>query len=74
MKAILYLFLIGTLTSLTVENLRAERISVQSCDRQIEFDKPPERAISHDINLTEMMLSFRITRSNGRLYWDIWLE
>lgn len=31
-------------------------ISVQSCDRSVTFDKVPERAISNDVNLTEMML------------------
>ena len=31
-------------------------VSVQSCDRTVTFDAPPERAISNDVNLTEMML------------------
>ncbi|WP_341366457.1 ABC transporter substrate-binding protein [Yoonia sp. BS5-3] len=30
--------------------------TVQSCDRTVTFDAPPERAISNDVNLTEMML------------------
>lgn len=30
--------------------------AVQSCDRTVIFDAPPERAISNDVNLTEMML------------------
>lgn len=30
--------------------------SVQSCDRVVTFDAPPQRAISNDVNLTEMML------------------
>lgn len=30
--------------------------SVQSCNRTVSFDAPPERAISNDVNLTEMML------------------
>ncbi|MEM8538076.1 MAG: iron ABC transporter substrate-binding protein, partial [Pseudomonadota bacterium] len=30
--------------------------TVQSCDRQVTFDAPPERAVSNDVNLTEMML------------------
>jgi iron complex transport system substrate-binding protein len=30
--------------------------TVQSCDRSVSFDAPPERAISNDVNLTEMML------------------
>lgn len=30
--------------------------TVQSCNRTVAFDAPPERAISNDVNLTEMML------------------
>ncbi|MEP4197009.1 MAG: ABC transporter substrate-binding protein [Aliishimia sp.] len=30
--------------------------TVQSCDRTVTFDTPPQRAISNDVNLTEMML------------------
>ncbi|MEM1427860.1 MAG: ABC transporter substrate-binding protein [Pseudomonadota bacterium] len=30
--------------------------TVQSCDRTVTFEAPPERAISNDVNLTEMML------------------
>ena len=30
--------------------------SVKSCNRTISFDAPPKRAISNDVNLTEMML------------------
>ncbi|MEM8630550.1 MAG: ABC transporter substrate-binding protein [Pseudomonadota bacterium] len=30
--------------------------AVDSCDRTVSFDAPPERAISNDVNLTEMML------------------
>jgi len=29
---------------------------VESCNRTVTFDSPPERAISNDVNLTEMML------------------
>ena len=31
--------------------------TVQSCNRTVTFDTPPERAISNDVNLTEMMLA-----------------
>lgn len=31
-------------------------ITVQSCDREVTFDAAPTRAISNDVNLTEMML------------------
>ena len=30
--------------------------TVESCNRTVTFDTPPERAISNDVNLTEMML------------------
>ena len=30
--------------------------TIQSCDRRVTFEAPPERAISNDVNLTEMML------------------
>ncbi|OJH43192.1 ABC transporter substrate-binding protein [Paracoccus sp. SM22M-07] len=31
-------------------------VTVQSCDRMITVDEPPARAVSNDVNLTEMML------------------
>ncbi|MEM9350021.1 MAG: ABC transporter substrate-binding protein [Pseudomonadota bacterium] len=34
----------------------ASATTVQSCNRSVTFDNPPERAISNDVNLTEMML------------------
>lgn len=30
--------------------------TVQSCNRDVTFDTPPTAAVSHDVNLTEMML------------------
>ncbi|MEJ6392688.1 ABC transporter substrate-binding protein [Gymnodinialimonas sp. 2305UL16-5] len=35
--------------------------TVQSCDREITFDNVPQAAISHDVNLTEMMLVLGLT-------------
>lgn len=35
----------------------AETVTVQSCNRQVSFDAPPTRAVSNDVNLTEMMLA-----------------
>lgn len=37
--------------------LAAAETTVQSCNRTVTFDSPPERAISNDVNLTEMMLA-----------------
>lgn len=34
----------------------AQPVTVKSCDREVTFDAPPARAISNDVNLTEMML------------------
>ncbi|WP_299969596.1 ABC transporter substrate-binding protein [uncultured Roseobacter sp.] len=36
--------------------IAAAETTVRSCDRTVTFDAPPERAVSHDVNLTEMML------------------
>ncbi|MEM8958835.1 MAG: ABC transporter substrate-binding protein [Pseudomonadota bacterium] len=44
------LVLIGSAAAATAE------VTVPSCDREVTFAAPPERAVSHDINLTEMML------------------
>ncbi len=30
--------------------------TVKSCNRSVTFETPPQRAISNDVNLTEMML------------------
>ena len=32
------------------------KATVQSCNRTVVFENPPQRAISNDVNLTEMML------------------
>ncbi|MFS2159948.1 ABC transporter substrate-binding protein [Pseudomonas sp. Pseusp122] len=32
-------------------------VTVQSCDRQVTFDHAPSHAVSHDINMTQMMLA-----------------
>lgn len=32
-------------------------LTVQSCNRQVTFTKAPEHALSHDINMTQMMLA-----------------
>lgn len=34
----------------------ADPVTVASCNRDVTFDAPPARAISNDVNLTEMML------------------
>lgn len=41
---------------LTASAALAHPVTVKSCDREVTFDAPPTRAISNDVNLTEMML------------------
>lgn len=50
---------LGT-TFLTATALAAP-VTVQSCNRQVTFDAPPQAAISNDVNLTEMMLVLELT-------------
>ncbi len=35
-------------------------VTVKSCGRDVTFDAPPARAISNDVNLTEMMLALKL--------------
>ena len=39
----------------------AAQTTVQSCNRTVTFDVPPERAVSNDVNLTEMMLALGLS-------------
>lgn len=32
-------------------------VTVTSCDRQVTIDTPPQRAVSHDVNMTAMLLA-----------------
>jgi iron complex transport system substrate-binding protein len=41
---------------LSASSALAYPVTVKSCDREVTFDAAPARAISHDVNLTEMML------------------
>jgi|TARA_B110000211_G_C14047283_1_gene539591 iron complex transport system substrate-binding protein len=41
--------------AMSVQTL-ASPVTVESCNRQVTFDKVPTRAASNDVNLTEMML------------------
>ncbi len=43
--------------ALSVTTAQAFPVTVQSCDREVTFDAPPTRAVSNDVNLTEMMLA-----------------
>jgi iron complex transport system substrate-binding protein len=38
----------------------AHPVTVRSCDRDVTFETAPKRAISNDVNLTEMMLALKL--------------
>lgn len=46
---------------LSASSALAYPVTVKSCDREVTFDKAPGRAISNDVNLTEMMLVLGLT-------------
>ena len=48
--------LLTTIFVFSSANLLFAETTVQSCNRTVTFANPPERAISNDVNLTEMML------------------
>ena len=50
------LLAISSLVVLLSTSLISAEVSVKSCNRTVTFDAPPQRAISNDVNLTEMML------------------
>lgn len=52
---------LGALAFTLAHPALAHPVTVQSCDRTITFDAPPERAASNDVNLTEMMLVLGLT-------------
>ncbi|MGZ2257140.1 ABC transporter substrate-binding protein [Roseobacter sp. A03A-229] len=47
---------LGVTALLLAAGTASAETTVQSCNRSVTFDAPPERAISNDVNLTEMML------------------
>lgn len=67
--------LFATLAALCLTTLPATGadfpVTVTSCDRQISFDAPPERAIAHGSNLVEIMLALgledRMLGYSGRI-------
>ena len=50
------IFLISTMMFLSFSLTAFSITTVQSCNRIVSFNKPPSKAISNDVNLTEMML------------------
>lgn len=43
--------------SLLLISCSTNALSIKSCNRNVEFKQTPKRAVSHDINLTEMMFA-----------------
>ena len=48
---------LGSPRALVNQSAQAFPIPVKSCDREITFESAPQRAVSNDVNLTEMMLA-----------------
>lgn len=55
------LLLANLVLALPATAANAHPVTVQSCDREVTFDAPPQRAVSNDVNLTEMMLVLGLT-------------
>ena len=52
----LKIFILSFFLIISFNSLALSKVSVDSCNRSVTFDSPPQRAISNDVNLTEMML------------------
>ena len=50
------IILLSLLFTINSVSMAVSKVSVDSCNRSVSFDTPPKRAISNDVNLTEMML------------------
>ncbi len=48
------------ISALPAVSAAADPVTVQSCNREVVFDAPPQRAVSNDVNLTEMMLALKL--------------
>ncbi len=52
----LKIFILSFILIISFNSLASSKVSVNSCNRTVSFDSSPQRAISNDVNLTEMML------------------
>ena len=52
----LKIFILSFFLIISFNSLALSKVSVDSCNRTVTFDSPPQRAISNDVNLTVMML------------------
>ncbi|MFD1332041.1 ABC transporter substrate-binding protein [Methylopila musalis] len=53
--------LAALLLTLCAAPAAAHPVTVRSCDRLATYDRPPERAVSYDSNLTEMLLALDLS-------------
>ena len=49
-------FLVAAAAGLLLASSPSWAVTVTSCDRQVTIERPPQRAVSHDISLTAMLL------------------
>ncbi|WP_375255680.1 ABC transporter substrate-binding protein [Yoonia sp.] len=54
-------FFFGSIALTLMAGGAMAQTTVQSCDRSVTFDAPPQAAVSNDVNLTEMMLVLGLT-------------
>ncbi|WEX76152.1 ABC transporter substrate-binding protein [Sinorhizobium numidicum] len=54
------IFLAGCAILLGAAPAFAYPVTVKSCNRDVTFDAAPQRAVSNDVNLTEMMLALKL--------------
>lgn len=50
----------GAVATFLATSALAAPVTVKSCNREVTFDAPPKRAVSNDVNLTEMMLALKL--------------
>lgn len=63
MKSVLTLLCLGLLSCSAWAATTEYPVTITSCDRQVTFDKAPTHAVSHDINMTQMMLALGLKSS-----------
>ena len=56
-------YLIICISTFFIGSIAIAETKVESCNRTITFDEPPKKAISNDVNLTEMMLVLGLANS-----------
>ena len=56
-----FTFLVPALLAATTATAFAYPVTVKSCNRDVTFEAAPMRAVSNDVNLTEMMLALGLT-------------